>query len=1143
MATQTGTLELIARELAAALRPLEEQLTAGNAETFVTDLGLRLPPALAAPAAVAASAASTAAAAVALAEPLAALTAAIEADDGAKIASAGQALIGTLRSLLDVLQQLKEALEAATAAAGGLTPAEREQIEAFVLELPRRMLDFAAVEYLRDKGPDLLAAVALTGVIEDADDPGDPSDPLRVPHRRRELHPERLIDAFTRPEQYLADAFGWGTPGFDGTALFTRLAAFLDASDLPSHLITAPGLPPIFEAFLVRLAPTATNPPGLSFRLRIPATRDFAASYVLKDPWSATLAARARFAAGLEGAVQPLAEISLAPPEGVASIDVTAGLRAERPGERLTLLGRAGGSRLDLERFSVEGGVVARFDSNGGTVSGEPTGGLEVAGGRVVIDLSSGDSFVSTIAGGARLESNVGFRARWSPSAGLRIEGSAAIEIAIPTHVTVGPVEISSIYLIAALRDDGSVPIELSAAFSAKLGPLQAAVDRIGMTATARFPDGGGNLGPLDLGLAFKSPTGIGLSIDAAVVKGGGFLSIDAERGEYAGALELVFSGFLTLKAIGLITTRMPDGSRGFSLVVIITAEFGSGIQLGFGFTLLGVGGLLGLNRTMRLEPLMEGVRTGAIDRIMFPRDAVANAQRIISDLRTIFPPQQGIFLIGPMAKLGWGTPPLITGSVGVIIEIPGNIAILGVLRVALPTSDAALIVLQVNFAGAIEFDRKQIYFFAALFESRVLFLTIDGEMGLLVAYGDEPNFVLSVGGLHPSFQPPPLPFPSPRRVSITLVSSPVARVRVEGYFAVTSNTAQFGARAEMFFGLDAVNVQGELNFDALFVFSPFHFVVAISASFSVKVFGIGLFSARIRGALEGPTPWRAHGEGSVSLLFFDVSADFDVTWGESRDTTLPPIEVMPLAKAEFEKAEAWTALLPASANLLVSLRPLPETGQTVVMHPLGVLRITQRRLPLDLTLAKVGSQRPSDVKRLRVTVSGTGLAKVGDTLEQFAPAQFQDLDDPAKLSRPAFGREHGGVDVSATGRQVNSSRLVRRIVRYEEIILDTGFKRRRRRFAPFNAALFELFLAGNRVARADISHARAKALQPFAETIAVQDERYTVAHQATNQAYAAEGMSFASEASAREHMEEAMAGDPTLAGTLHVVPDFELAT
>ena len=117
----------------------------------------------------------------------------------------------------------------------------------------------------------------------------------------------------------------------------------------------------------------------------------------------------------------------------------------------------------------------------------------------------------------------------------------------------------------------------------------------------------------------------------------------------------------------------MPDGSSGFSLLLIITADFGPGIQLGFGFTLLAVGGLIGLNRTMLLQPLMDGVRTGAIDSVMFPHDVVKNAMKIISDLRAIFPPHEGTFLIGPMAKLGWGEPTLISLALGVIIEIPGN--------------------------------------------------------------------------------------------------------------------------------------------------------------------------------------------------------------------------------------------------------------------------------------------------------------------------------------------------------------------------------------------------------------------------------------------------------------------------------------
>jgi hypothetical protein len=126
----------------------------------------------------------------------------------------------------------------------------------------------------------------------------------------------------------------------------------------------------------------------------------------------------------------------------------------------------------------------------------------------------------------------------------------------------------------------------LSAGFTASLGPLQAAVDRIGLNVTTTFPSHGGNLGPANLALAFKPPNGIGLSVDAGIVSGGGYLYIDTARGECAGAMQLMFADFLSLGAIGLIDTKLPDGSSGFSLLIIITADFGAGIQLGFGFTL-----------------------------------------------------------------------------------------------------------------------------------------------------------------------------------------------------------------------------------------------------------------------------------------------------------------------------------------------------------------------------------------------------------------------------------------------------------------------------------------------------------------------------------------------------------------------------
>src|SRR4029453_11542857 len=123
--------------------------------------------------------------------------------------------------------------------------------------------------------------------------------------------------------------------------------------------------------------------------------------------------------------------------------------------------------------------------------------------------------------------------------------------------------------------------------------------------------------------------------------------------------------------------------------------------------------------------------------------------------------PREGTFLIGPMAKIGWGTPVLVRITLGIVVEIPGNIVPLGIVQVTIPNPRAPLILLQVSFAGALEFDRKRLFFFAALFESRIGFLTIEGEMGLLVSFGAGAAFVLTVGGFSPRVIPPGPPPPA----------------------------------------------------------------------------------------------------------------------------------------------------------------------------------------------------------------------------------------------------------------------------------------------------------------------------------------------------------------------------------------------
>ena len=690
-----GTLELLTRELGQALNALEQRLAQGNAEEFIAELGVRLPTTVAANSQLTGAITSTVSAAAALGPLLIDLKNAIDSDNVPQIISVGTELLNRIRQVLDGISQMGTSLNAAATAAGGLSPTQRAELQSFATELPKRLFDFAFLEYLASKGEGVLPTLDVMGVVDDFDEPGDPANPLKPPFRKRAIHLDRLLDLFLKPDKYLEDIFGWGQPAFDGMLLFPRIKRLLEPLELSASLITAPGQPPILELFFMRFSTDpATVPPSLTIRLRFPATRDFEQTYQLGEIWSLILGGSARFEAGLDASIKPPLDVALQPPTGTVSVELRGGFLAQRPTGPLILLGQTGASRLEAQRLGLSLGFKASLD--GATARGEPSATAELNGGKAIIDLSKGDGFISKITGGLKLDTNLDLKAHWSPKSGLRLEGSGAVEFAIPSHVSLGPIELQTIYLRAGLAD-GTLPIEISGAFSAKLGPLAASIDRIGLVAKTSFPDGGGNLGPANLAFDFKPPTGVGLSVDAAVIKGGGFLSFDPERGEYAGALELTFSEFIALKAIGILNTKMPDGSPGFSLLIIITAEFGTGIQLGFGFTLLAVGGLLGLNRTVRIQPLLEGVRTGAVNSIMFPQDVVANAPKIISDLRTIFPPEEGRFLIGPMAKLGWGTPTLVSLSLGIIIEIPGNISILGVLRVALPAEDAPLIILQVE--------------------------------------------------------------------------------------------------------------------------------------------------------------------------------------------------------------------------------------------------------------------------------------------------------------------------------------------------------------------------------------------------------------------------------------------------------------
>lgn len=1096
------------------------------------------------------------------------------------LAVAGSELVGMIGSdpetisTIQALDAVKRFLNAINALQNAAFPAELN-IPAFKTTIGRDLLDYFLVEHLLRNRHQIGGLLKLAGLIRLVE---TPASGMRQAYLKRQVAWSKIGALITDPAKGFREAFDWNsaTPNLvdalgDLTSLFESnglsLSYFVPESDLLKFINDGATVPQD-EPFGIDLAfdDSIGTPDGLPAGIQLLifppiAGRGEAIALLphaqlkgtqevqLSDDLSLSIRSNADFARGIAIVIRPGPSPQVSVCSGfiggsaIDSAQFQIGLKItpkpDQP-ERI-LIGAAEATRLAFKTAGLSFGVQLV-----GSNQLDVFVATEINNARVVIKPApdEADSFLARLMGKEGLAAEFSFGLRFSNLTGFHLTGSGGLEASFPIHINLGIIDFKALMLGLKIIDKG-IQVEAGATISGAFGPLTAAIEGAGFKLKAQFPDTPtGNLGPVDLGFGFLPPKGVGLSIDASAVKGGGYLHLDPDKGEYSGALELTVGNFLTLKAFGLISTRMPDGSKGFSLLIIIISEFNPGIQLGYGFVLLGVGGLLGLNRTMKLEPLVEGVRTGSINNIMFPNKdmIVANAQRIISDLQAFFPPMENRFLIGPMAKLGWGTPPLISASLGIIFEIPGNIAILGVLKATLPNESAPLLVLQVNFIGAIEFDKKRIYFFASLFESRVLFITISGEMGLLMAWGEDANFVLSVGGFHPQFNPPPLPFPTPQRVCLNVLDSDNARIRVMGYFAVTSNTVQFGARAELYFGFSAINLSGHMAFDALIQFSPFYFIVQISCEVSLKVFGLGLFSISLQFSLEGPTPWRAIGHGSISFLFFEISASFDITWGESRDTSLPLIDVMPILKAEFEKMTNWTAQLPKSNNLLVSLRKLDENPGEVILHPAGTLRVSQRAIPLDIAIDKVGSQKVNDAKLFRLVPSGD-LAKLDDTWEQFALAQYLEMDNADKLSLAAFDPMHGGLLLSIQGEQLNSSHMAKRIVRFEIVIIDSNYMRFVLSYVGLPSNMFTQFLNGNSVALSPLSSASKKKAQPFDEKIQIKPELYTITFIKNNKAYQNDTKEFKSLALANEYLRKHALKNPKLAEQLHVIPDVEVNT
>ncbi|ASJ72090.1 DUF6603 domain-containing protein [Granulosicoccus antarcticus] len=927
----------------------------------------------------------------------------------ADLVAAGQALWTVLDALNkgqspDLqrgLTAIRSALTSVTdgiGSVGGLPPPN---------EIAAALLEHLTVRYLRDRAPAIWHGCCLLGIGNE--------DAVRK-QNRGQFDAAKIWPAISSPQTALAQTISWNT-GLDAELLFAHLEGLAAEFGLTTRMIESPqhsfaAIPPDADlaaltaelplpddalgdtvelsltAVIAELAADGPTKPGILALLRMQG--DAGKVLDLDAGW------QAEFSSDFSGNLP----FGLIARPGGLSFEATAASDAVAAKASITIKQSPPQykERIALGPLAINAArpVFRSIFQTGKTQSLSIEATLEDA--KVIIAPTDPDGFIGKLVP-KPLETQISLTLGYDVKTGFYLQRGGGLGVEIPAGLSIGTIVTILSVGMALDAAEGTEAARQTLALvlsgKAKLGPLGVTIEGIGVNLEGGLPTSLADVSALVV--KFKQPSGLGLTLEAGPVKGGGYIAFNADTGQYVGTLSLNVAE-LGLSAFGMLDTKMLDGADGYSLLVTVAGRF-SPVPLGFGFTLSSVGGLLGLHRDVNIDVLKQAVRAGTAGDILSPKDPIGDAPRIAKLASGMFPITRGQHVFGPSVKLGWGQPKeLVSLDLALALTLPDplRLVLIGKVAVAVPDPKIALVKLNMNVFGVIDFTARTLEAEGALFDSQVQGLPVKGGFAVLTRWGGMPTLAFSVGGLHPAFERP-AGFPDVPRLGVDL-STKGMTLLLEGYFAITSNSIQLGARAMLKAGAAGFTLTGELGFDALVIFEPFGLDLEIYASASIRRGSTNLCSVSVRGRLRGPGPWIVNGEATIEILFFDITAKFSKTIGQEQSTPLSTVRAREILYAALGDPRNWSGE--------------SDQGDAIMDHADGLvppgaqLSVDQKLIPLDLDLATVGANPIEGPHRFGITGLQLGQSRleVAETLRApFARAQFLAVSDAQKLSGPSY--------------------------------------------------------------------------------------------------------------------------------------------
>jgi hypothetical protein len=269
--------------------------------------------------------------------------------------------------------------------------------------------------------------------------------------------------------------------------------------------------------------------------------------------------------------------------------------------------------------------------------------------------------------------------------------------------------------------------------------------------------------------------------------------------------------------------------------------------------------------------------------------------------------------------------------------------------------------------------------------------------------------------------------------------------ITLTSYFALTLNSLQFGARADLYAKgghypiVKDVSAEGQIYFDALIYFNPFHFVVdlgghlTLSSSSKGTLAGLG-FELR----LSGPNTFHISGKAWVTVCKIDIEIGIDHTWGSQQSLPSASADSVAVLKTALEASSQFDAIKSPDRISGVTLRRGASGEQDNLIDPSGGLRLIQRAVPLGVSIQKIGeAQLEGGDASLDIAVSsGGGTVVVGTAKSDFVRGHYWSLSEGERLHAPAFEAHKAGIEISGDGWHINEDAAIAETYAYETIVI-----------------------------------------------------------------------------------------------------------